>query len=108
MPEVVEALAFGQEWDDDTRIVLLRAAAGRARPRRRPPGPHPAPHPRRSCRPATCRPGRGRADIPRTRSGKLAELAVRPWSTARSVRNTEALANPEALDHYRDLPELAD
>ena len=46
------------------------------------------------------------ADIPRTRSGKITELAVRDVVHGRPVKNTEALANPEALALYRDLPEL--
>ena len=46
------------------------------------------------------------ADIPRTRSGKIVELAVRDIVEKRAVRNAEALANPEALDLYRDLPQL--
>jgi acetoacetyl-CoA synthetase len=46
------------------------------------------------------------ADIPRTRSGKITELAVRDVIHGRPVKNTEALANPEALELYRDLPAL--
>ena len=46
------------------------------------------------------------ADIPRTRSGKITELAVRDVVEGRSVKNTEALANPEALEYFRDRPEL--
>ena len=46
-------------------------------------------------------------DIPRTRSGKITELAVRDVVEGRPVKNTEALANPEALDHFRGRPELA-
>jgi acetoacetyl-CoA synthetase len=46
------------------------------------------------------------ADIPRTRSGKIVELAVADVVNGRDVRNREALANPEALDLYRDRPEL--
>ena len=47
------------------------------------------------------------ADIPRTLSGKITELAVRDVVHGRPIRNTEALANPEALALFRDLPELA-
>ena len=47
------------------------------------------------------------ADIPRTRSGKITELAVADVVNGREVRNTEALANPEALELFRDRPELA-
>jgi len=45
-------------------------------------------------------------DIPRTRSGKIVELAVRNVVHGRPVKNLEALANPEALAHYKDCPEL--
>ena len=46
------------------------------------------------------------ADLPRTRSGKLSELAVRDVIEGRPVKNTGALANPESLDAFRDRPEL--
>jgi acetoacetyl-CoA synthetase len=46
------------------------------------------------------------ADIPRTRSGKIVELAVRDVVAGRAVGNREALANPEALELFRDLAEL--
>ena len=46
------------------------------------------------------------ADIPRTKSGKITELAVRDVVHGRVVKNKEALANPEALDLYEDLPGL--
>jgi acetoacetyl-CoA synthetase len=45
-------------------------------------------------------------DIPRTKSGKITELAVRDVVHGRPVKNTDALANPEALALYRDLPDL--
>ena len=45
-------------------------------------------------------------DIPRTVSGKITELAVRDVIHGRKVKNTSALANPEALEHFRDRPEL--
>jgi len=47
------------------------------------------------------------ADIPRTISGKITELAVRNVIHGRPVKNTDALANPQSLEHYRNLPELA-
>jgi acetoacetyl-CoA synthetase len=47
------------------------------------------------------------ADIPRTKSGKIVELAVRHVVHGRPVKNQEALANPEALQLYAGLPELA-
>jgi len=46
------------------------------------------------------------ADIPRTKSGKITELAVRDVVHGRPVKNKEALANPEALSLYEDLAEL--
>ena len=46
-------------------------------------------------------------DIPRTKSGKIVELAVRNVVHGQPVKNVEALANPEALAHYRDRPELS-
>jgi acetoacetyl-CoA synthetase len=46
------------------------------------------------------------ADIPRTKSGKIVELAVRNIVHGRPVKNREALANPEALDLYKGLAEL--
>src|SRR5581483_1754350 len=46
------------------------------------------------------------ADIPRTKSGKITELAVRDVVHGRKVRNVEALANPQALELFKDCPEL--
>jgi acetoacetyl-CoA synthetase len=46
------------------------------------------------------------ADIPRTKSGKIVELAVREVVHGRLVKNIEALANPEALAHFRNRHEL--
>ena len=45
-------------------------------------------------------------DIPRTKSGKIVELAVRNVVHGLAVKNVEALANPEALEHFRDRTEL--
>ncbi len=47
------------------------------------------------------------ADIPRTKSGKIVELAVREVVHGRPVKNREALANPEALDQFRNRAELS-
>ena len=47
-------------------------------------------------------------DIPRTKSGKIVELAVREVIHGRPVKNVEALANPEALEQFRNRPELAE
>ncbi len=106
LPEVVESLVIGQEWEDDVRVVLfvrLRdgcelddALVDRIRDQVR--------------RNATPRHVPVRvvqvADIPRTRNGKIVELAVRSVVHGRPVANREALANPEALDLYVDIPEL--
>jgi acetoacetyl-CoA synthetase len=106
IPEVVESLAFGQEWDGDVRIVLLvRLADGstltdelkaeiRSRIRtERSPRHVPAVIAQVD-------------DLPRTRSNKLVELAVADAVHGRPVRNTDALANPEAIDAIVALPEL--
>jgi acetoacetyl-CoA synthetase len=45
-------------------------------------------------------------DIPRTRSGKITELTVRDIIHQRPVKNTEALANAESLEFFKNLPEL--
>jgi acetoacetyl-CoA synthetase len=47
------------------------------------------------------------SDVPRTKSGKIVELAVRDVVHGRDVKNLEALANPEALDQYRNRIELS-
>jgi acetoacetyl-CoA synthetase len=103
---VVEALAVAQEWQDDVRIVLFvrlaldasldDALADRIRQRIR-----------QNCTPRHV-PAKiiAIADIPRTMNGKIAELAVREQIHGRPVKNVDALANPEALTLYRDLPEL--
>ena len=48
------------------------------------------------------------SDIPRTKSGKITELAVRDVVHGRAIKNKEALANPEALELFKNLPQLAD
>ncbi len=63
--------------------------------------------PRATPRRAMCRPRSSQvADIPRTKSGKIVELAVRDVVHGRPVKNKEALANPEALELYQDRKEL--
>jgi len=47
-------------------------------------------------------------EIPRTRSGKISEIAVRDTIHGRAIGNDTALANPECLDAYRNLPQLAE
>jgi acetoacetyl-CoA synthetase len=106
LPDVLESLAVGQQWQGDERIALfVRLAPGRtldaALERRI----------REQIRANTTPrhvPAKivQIADIPRTKSGKIVELAVRDVIHDRPVRNREALANPEALDLYRNLPDL--
>ncbi len=107
VPEVLEAVVIGQEWGDDTRIVLFvvlrdggelsdelvtrikRTIREGATPRHVPAIVAAVP------------------EIPRTRSGKIVELAVRNMVHHRPIDNSEALANPEALDYYIDHPALS-
>jgi len=106
MPEIVEALCIGQDFDDDVRVVLfVRLAEGatldedltkRVKTRIRE-GASPRHVPARVV---------AVADIPRTKSGKIVELAVREVVHGRTVKNKDALANPEALDLYADLEAL--
>jgi acetoacetyl-CoA synthetase len=106
LEEVVEAIAIGQAWEHDVRIVLFvrlrdglaldEALADRIRRQIRS-NASPRHVPARIVQVA---------DIPRTKSGKIVELAVRDVVHNRPVKNTEALANPESLALYRDLPQL--
>ena len=107
LDEVLESLAIGQDWHNDVRVVLFvrlrpgvaldAALVTRIRdtiranttPRHVPAKVIAVP------------------DIPRTISGKIVELAVRNVVHGLPVKNTDALANPEALAHFRDLAELA-
>ncbi len=106
LPEVAEALAVGQDWQDDVRVVLfvrLQPGVELNEPLRR--------QIRETIRTQTTArhvPARIVAvpDIPRTLSGKLTELAVRSVIHGKPVKNIDALANPGALEHFRDLPEL--
>jgi acetoacetyl-CoA synthetase len=107
LEEVVESIAVGQEWDGDVRVVLfvklregsvldveLEARIKRAIREHTSPRHVPA----RILQVE---------DIPRTRSGKITELAVRDVVHGREVKNVGALANPEVLEYFRDRPELA-
>ncbi len=106
LPEIVESIAIGQHWQDDVRIVLfivLRAGLLldddlQARIRK---------VVRDNTTPRHV-PAKIIAvdEIPRTKSGKIVELAVRSVVHGEAVKNTEALANPEALENFRDIPEL--
>jgi acetoacetyl-CoA synthetase len=106
LPEIAETLAVAQDWQGDVRIVLfVRLQPGygldaalvkkiratirqRATPRHVPAKIIAVP------------------DLPRTLSGKLTELAVRNVIHGLPVQNRDALANPEALEYFRDLTEL--
>ncbi|MEX0914465.1 MAG: acetoacetate--CoA ligase, partial [Wenzhouxiangellaceae bacterium] len=108
LDEVLESLCVGQDWEDDVRVVLFvrlrdgveldegliqrirKTIRDNATPRHVPAKVIAVP------------------DLPRTVSGKITELAVRDVIHGRRVKNTSALANPEALEHFRDLPALAE
>ncbi|KIF63318.1 acetoacetyl-CoA synthetase [Pseudomonas fluorescens] len=106
--DVLDSVAIGQQWQDDVRVVLfVRLREGlmlndqlqqRIRDVIR----------------ANTTPRHVPAkivavtDIPRTISGKVVELAVRDVVHGRPVKNTDALANPEALEQFRDRRELSD
>ncbi len=107
LDEVLESLCVGQAWEGDVRVVLFvvlrdgvvlddelvarirRTIRDNATPRHVPARVLSVP------------------DLPRTVSGKITELAVRDVIHGRAVKNTSALANPEALDFFRNRPELA-
>ncbi len=104
--EVLESIVIGQEWDNDVRVVLfvrlregVELTAGLEKKIRD-----------QIRRNATPRHVPAKivqiADIPRTKSGKIVELAVRDVVHGRAIKNREALANPEALELYKDLPAL--
>jgi acetoacetyl-CoA synthetase len=106
LDEVRESIVIGQNWDNDVRVVLFvvlrdgltlddalldkikRQIRNGATPRHVPARIVQVP------------------DIPRTKSGKITEIAVRDIVHGREVKNKEALANPEALDYYQALSEL--
>jgi acetoacetyl-CoA synthetase len=108
LDEVLEGIAIGQQWDDDVRVVLFvvvrpdivlddqlrdkirKAIRANTTPRHVPAKILQVP------------------DIPRTISGKIVELAVRSVVHGEAVNNTDALANPDALDYFRNRPELAE
>jgi acetoacetyl-CoA synthetase len=106
MPEIAEAICIGQDWEGDVRVVLFVRPAGgvtldkeleqRIRAKIRS-GASPRHVPAKIV---------AVRDIPRTKSGKITELAVRDVVHGRAVKNKEALANPEALEFYKNIPEL--
>ena len=106
LPEVIESLVIGQEWQNDTRIVLFVklhpdvALDDELKSRikgeiRRNATPRHVPAVIVAVE-----------DIPRTKSGKIVELAVRETVHNRPVKNLEALANPESLRYFANLDEL--
>ncbi|OIN09129.1 acetoacetate--CoA ligase [Oceanisphaera psychrotolerans] len=104
---VQEAVAIGQSWQDDVRVILFVVLK---------PGYHLDTALEQEIRQTIRRhttprhvPGKiiQVADIPRTRTGKLVELAIRSTVEGQPVKNLDALANPEALALYRDLPQLS-
>jgi acetoacetyl-CoA synthetase len=106
IPQVLDSVAIGQQWQDDVRVVLfvrLRADVELDEALQQ--------QIRQVIR-ANTTPRHVPAkivavtDIPRTISGKVVELAVRNMVHGQKVKNTDALANPEALEQFRDRPEL--
>ena len=105
--EVIESLVIGQDWQNDVRVVLFvrlrdgitlsKDIVDRIRKQVRE-GATPRHVPALILQVQ---------DIPRTKSGKIVELAVRNVVMGRPVKNVEALANPEALEHFRNRSELA-
>lgn len=106
LDEVLDSICIGQDWEDDVRVVLfvvlrtglslddklidkIRSSIRRETTPRHVPAKVIAV-----------------TDIPRTISGKIVELAVRKVVHGQAVNNTDALANPETLELYKNLPEL--
>jgi acetoacetyl-CoA synthetase len=108
LDEVVESIVIGQQWEDDVRIVLFVVL--------QPDIDLDDSLQNRICRTVRekCTPRHVPArivqvsEIPRTKSGKIVELAVREVVHDRPVKNVHSLANPEALELYRNLPQLQD
>ncbi|MGH8662713.1 MAG: AMP-binding enzyme, partial [Burkholderiales bacterium] len=106
LDEVVESLVIGQDWNGDVRVVLfVKLREGTILDEGL------IPSIKRKIRDNTTPrhvPDKilQVADIPRTKSGKIVELAVRDVVHGRPVKNIEALANPEALELFRDRSEL--
>ena len=104
--EILESIVIGHEWEDDIRIVLFvklkekisldeKLKTEIKNKLRQLVSPRHVPAKIISV-----------ADIPRTRSGKITELAVRDVIHGKKIKNIEALSNPEALDLFKDLSEL--
>ncbi|HET8942067.1 MAG TPA: acetoacetate--CoA ligase [Rudaea sp.] len=106
LPEVLESIAVGQDWDHDVRVILfVRLREGlvlddalRDRIKKQIRDNTTPRHVPAKILQVT--------DIPRTISGKITELAVREAIHGRPVKNTDALANPQALEEFRGRAEL--
>ncbi len=106
VPEVMESIAVGQDWDGDVRVILFvklkphaaldDALMDKIKKQIRI-GASPRHVPAKIIQ---------ITDIPRTKSGKITEIAVRDIIHGRKIKNIEALANPEALEQYKDLTAL--
>ena len=108
LPEVLESLVIGQDFQNDVRVVLfVRLREGTALDEALQARIRKVIRDNASPRHVPARIIQV-GDIPRTRSGKLVELAVRDVVHGRTPKNLEALANPEALDQFRAMPQLAD
>jgi acetoacetyl-CoA synthetase len=108
LPEVLESIVIGQDWEGDVRVVLfVRLQPGQTldEPLRK----KIAQQIRRNTTPRHV-PAKILQvdDIPRTKSGKITELAVRDVVHGRTIKNREALANPEALELFRNRAELSE
>jgi acetoacetyl-CoA synthetase len=107
LEDVLESLVIGQDWEGDVRVVLFvklqenknldEALKTRIKQQIRA-NTTPRHVPAKILQVA---------DIPRTKSGKIVELAVRNVVHGQPVKNVEALANPEALEFFRNRGELA-
>jgi acetoacetyl-CoA synthetase len=106
LEEVLESLVIGQDWQGDVRVVLFvklrdgqslsEELSAKIKKRIRD-NTTPRHVPAKILQVQ---------DIPRTKSGKIVELAVREMVHGRAVKNIEALANPEALDSFKNRSEL--
>jgi len=106
LEEVIESLVIGQDWQDDVRVVLfvhLREGVSLNEDLTK--------KIKQQIRQNTTQrhvPAKvvQVTDIPRTKSGKIVELAVRHIVHGREVKNKEALANPQALEQYQNIAAL--
>lgn len=106
LEEVKEAIVIGQDWDHDVRVVLFVVLAegitlGEDLSQKIKTKIRTGASPRHVPSVIVQVP-----DIPRTKSGKITEIAVRDIVHGREVKNKEALANPQALDYFMDREDL--